>query len=61
MYQDPSKIRNHIVKIRLNDDEAALIDAIVNYTGEQKATLVREMLMQQAGKVLEAEKEPKQP
>jgi hypothetical protein len=33
MYSDPSFIRDHVVKLRLNDNEAALIDALVNYTG----------------------------
>jgi len=48
MYADPSLIRDHVVKLRLNDQEAALIDAWVNYTGQQKATLIREMLLEQA-------------
>ncbi len=52
MYQDPSKIRDHIVKIRLNDAESDLIDALVNFTGEQKAALLREMLLDQARHVL---------
>ena len=48
MYADPSLIREHVVKIRLNDREAELIDAWVNYTGQQKAVLLREMLLEQA-------------
>jgi hypothetical protein len=48
MYADPSQIREHVVKIRLNDNEAGLIDAWVNYTGQQKAVLLREMLLEQA-------------
>lgn len=48
MYTDPSLIRDHVVKLRLNDQECALIDAWVNYTGQQKATLLREMLLEQA-------------
>lgn len=52
MYADPSKLREHVVKIRLNDAESALIDALVNYTGDQKATLLREMLLEQARTVL---------
>jgi hypothetical protein len=54
MYSDPSKIRDHVVKIRLNDSEEALIDALVNYTGEQKATLLRDLLLEQARIVLGA-------
>lgn len=48
MYADPSLIRDHVVKIRLNDLEADLVDAWVNYTGQQKATLLREMILEQA-------------
>lgn len=48
MYADPSLIRDHVIKLRLNDQEAALIDAWVNYTGQQKAALLREMLLEQA-------------
>lgn len=47
-YTDPANIRDHVVKIRLNDREAELIQAWVNYTGEQKAVLLREMLLKQA-------------
>ena len=48
MYADPSLIRDHVVKLRLNDNEADLIDAWVKYTGQQKAALLREMLLEQA-------------
>lgn len=55
MYSDPALIREHVVKIRLNDIEAELIDALVNYTGQQKAPLLRDLLLDQAGKVLTGE------
>lgn len=48
MYADPTKIRAHVIKLRLNDAESALIDALVGYTGEQKAALLRDMLLEQA-------------
>ena len=48
MYSDPSLIREHVVKLRLNENEADLIDAWVKYTGQQKAVLLREMLLEQA-------------
>jgi hypothetical protein len=48
MYTDPSLIREHVVKIRLNENEADLIGAWVKYTGQQKAVLLREMLLKQA-------------
>lgn len=52
MYADPSLIREHVVKLRLNDTEAELIDALVNYTGQQKAPLLRDLLLEQARLVL---------
>ncbi len=52
MYVDPTLIREHVVKIRMNDPEAALIEALVNYTGQQKASLLRELLLEQARLVL---------
>lgn len=48
MYTDPSLIRDHVVKLRFNDQEADLINAWVNYTGQQKAALLRDMLLEQA-------------
>jgi hypothetical protein len=55
MYADPSLIREHVVKLRLNDTEADLIDALVNYTGQQKAPLLRDLLLEQARLVLAGE------
>ena len=54
MYADPSLIRDHVVKIRLNDNEADPIDAWLKYTGQQKAALLREMLLEQARLDMEA-------
>lgn len=54
MYTDPTQLRQHVVKIRLNDREAELLNAWTNYTGQQKAVLLREMLLEQARLDLEA-------
>jgi len=48
MYMDPSKIRTHKIKLRLSDEENRLIDAWVGYTGEQKAAMLREIIIEQA-------------
>ena len=48
MYTDPTLIRDHVVKLRLNYLEADLIEAWVNYTGQQRAVLLRGMLLEQA-------------
>jgi hypothetical protein len=55
MYADPALVREHVVKLRLNDTEAELIDALVNYTGQQKAPLLRDLLLEQARMVLTGE------
>ena len=55
MYSDPTLIRKHKVKLSLSDREQALLDALCNYTGEQKATLLREMLIERALDVLHGE------
>lgn len=48
MYTDPSLVRDQVVKVRFNDQEAALVDAWVNYTGQQKAAFIRELILEQA-------------
>ena len=55
MYSDPTLIRKHKVKLSLSDREAALIDALCAYTGDQKATVLREMLIERALEVLHGE------
>lgn len=55
MYANPQLIRDIIIKVRLNDAESDLIDAIVNLTGQQKSTLIRELFMSGARKVLAGE------
>lgn len=52
MYSDPSLIRSVVIPIRLNDNEAELLDAVVRYTGQQKSTLMRELFLEQARLVL---------
>lgn len=52
MYSDPALIRKHFVKLSLSDREAALIEALCAYTGEQKAALIRDMVLRKAEEVL---------
>lgn len=52
MYSDPALIRKHTVKLSFNDNEAALIDAYVQYTGEQKAAFIRSLILDRAAEVL---------
>lgn len=52
MYSDPTRLRSHVVKLRFSEEEHALIDALTAYTGEQKAVLLRELILDQAASVL---------
>lgn len=52
MYSDPSLIRKHTVKLSFNDREAALVDALVTYTGEEKAAFIRSLILDRAAEVL---------
>lgn len=52
MYSDPARIRSHVVKVRFSEEEHELIEALTNYTGEQKAVLLRELILEQAAAVL---------
>ncbi len=52
MYADPSNIRDVVIRVRLNDAEAKLLDAVTEYTGQQKSTLMRELFIEQAKLVL---------
>lgn len=55
MYSDPSLIRRHEVKLRFNDREADLVNALVAYTGEEKAAFIRGLIVERAMEVLHAE------
>jgi len=47
-YRDPSNIREHAIKVRFNDREHDLVEAWVNYTGEELAPLIRKWVLEQA-------------
>ena len=53
MYSDPTKIRSHVTKLRFSDEEDRLIQALVDYTGEQKAVLLRELILEAASQAVE--------
>lgn len=48
MYADAAKIRSHTIKLRMNEEEYRLVTALAEYTGEQKAVLLREIILEQA-------------
>lgn len=55
MYSDPSQIQRHKYSFTLNDAEKALIDAVIGYTGGQRQPLLRELVLDQAQRVLNGE------
>jgi MOSC domain-containing protein YiiM len=46
MYADPTHIRDNPIKVRLNDDEYAAIEALARLNKRQPAVFARELLMQ---------------
>lgn len=47
MYADPKLVRTHRLKLTLTDYENEQVDRLVAETGQQKAVVVRELLMSQ--------------
>jgi hypothetical protein len=51
-YSDPTLIRKHRVNLSFNDREKALVSALCEYTGEEPAAFIRELIMERAEEVL---------
>lgn len=58
MYADAAKIRSHTIKLRMNEEEYRLVTALTEYTGEQKAVLLRKIILEQAIALIEADDTP---
>ncbi len=48
MYQDPKRVRTRYGTINLDQYGRRLIDALVDYTGIDKAVLLRQLVMKEA-------------
>ncbi|MBA2781098.1 hypothetical protein [Billgrantia kenyensis] len=48
MYQDPKRVCSRYGAINLDEYERRLIDALVDYTGIDKAVLLRQLVMKEA-------------
>lgn len=48
MHQDTRRIRSRYAAINLDEYEAKVIDALVDYTGISKATLLRQLVLKEA-------------
>lgn len=46
MYADPTHLRNKVIKVRLNDDERDLVDALARVNKTQPAVLLRNLVLQ---------------
>lgn len=48
MHQDTRRIRTRYAGINLDQYEARVIDALVDYTGMSRATLLRQLVLKEA-------------
>lgn len=55
MYADPRHIRDHEVKVRLNEDEMHVLDALAQYNQTQKSVLARELILAAIAKTKRAD------
>lgn len=47
-YRDPALVRDNRYKVSLNDEEAALIEALANLTGHPPTSLIRNLALRAA-------------
>lgn len=55
MYSDPSLLRDHVYTVRLNDLEDNLVQSAVDYTGQQRAVFLRDLIIDGAKRALFAD------
>ena len=48
MYQDSKRVRTRYAALNLDQYEAQLIDALVDYTGIERASLLRQLVLKEA-------------
>ena len=51
MYADRTHLRDHEVKVRLNEDELHLLEALAQYNKTQRAVLARELILSALSRV----------
>ena len=47
MYADPSHIRDHVIKVRLNDAELGLLEVLTRFNQAQLAAFARDLILAQ--------------
>jgi len=45
-YEDPTHLRNKVIKVRLNDDERELVAILARLNKRQPAVLLRDLVLQ---------------
>lgn len=45
-YEDPTHLRNKVIKVRLNDDERELVAVLARLNKRQPAVLLRDLVLQ---------------
>ncbi|MET3654055.1 hypothetical protein [Dyella japonica] len=45
-YEDPTHLRNKVIKVRLNDDERELVAVLARMNKRQPAVLLRDLVLQ---------------
>ena len=45
-YDDPTHLRNKVIKVRLNDDERQLVAVLARLNKRQPAVLLRDLVLQ---------------
>lgn len=48
MYADPKRVRKHRITLSFDDYENAVIESIANYQGDEKAAVLRTMVLREA-------------
>ncbi|EPC02425.1 hypothetical protein L861_09040 [Litchfieldella anticariensis FP35 = DSM 16096] len=48
MYPDPKRVRTRYASLNLDQYESQLIDALVDYTGIDRAVLLRQLVIKEA-------------
>jgi uncharacterized protein (DUF1778 family) len=57
-YPDPKRVRSHRLTLRLDEYEHKLLQALAEYQGDQLSTLLRDLVMREAGQVMALAHEP---
>lgn len=56
MYAEPTHLRNKVIKVRLNEDERDLVDALARINKTQPAVLLRDLVLERLERLEAQEK-----